>query len=795
MRVLLYRYGSICEPDVITGFRELGVEVVEETTEINNKKLTMQEQIKLVSNRLISASFDFVFSINFYPTLSEVCNIHHIPYLSWTVDSPVMELYTKSITNAYNRTFIFDYEDYSELEPLNPGHIFHLPLAASVALKDEANEKASEADKTRFSHDVAFVGSLYSEKNPYSRLKDAPAYLTGYLDGILESQLRVYGYNFMEKSLTDEIAKDFRNNFPGFYQLPGESFLTDKMTLARLYLGSEITTRERDIQMRLLSERFDLNVYTGSDTSMYPRLHNRGFAKTLTEMPVIFRNSKINLSTTSRSIRSGISLRIWDILGAGGFCLTNYQSELFNYFDDGVHLASYGSLDEMVSKCEYYLSHEDERREIAHTGYEYVKNNHTFTIRMAQMMKMAFPELFGDAGVGVSADEGKNPILIYLPGDMCYGVLERFAKLLGQAFEMRGEEVIYFDTTGDNFSKIGDYIGKKFKYIFGFQSYMFSLKTVSGDYVHDLIEGEKYNFYFDHPIKGREHLGDCCKSTTILTLDENYVNFIKEHYGLSAAFCPPAGELFAGFKKDEKGIIKNWEDRKYTLSFLGSYGSGFHGYLSELMAKPRSERILYNHLFKIIKHNPDLPSELAFEQAMKEVIGEYSESEFMDAFGKAATMLRMISHHYREKIIKTILAAGIELHVFGDSWSYSPFAGLSNLIIHPEVREDEAARVFAESKLSLNIMSWHKGGFTERMESALLNGSLLVTDRSDYTDEYLEDGNQLIVFSLNELDKLPGKIKAMIDDEETSKRVAENGLKWARENPTSWDDIADIFVD
>ena len=27
MKILIYRYGSICEPDIITGFRELGNEV------------------------------------------------------------------------------------------------------------------------------------------------------------------------------------------------------------------------------------------------------------------------------------------------------------------------------------------------------------------------------------------------------------------------------------------------------------------------------------------------------------------------------------------------------------------------------------------------------------------------------------------------------------------------------------------------------------------------------------------------------------------------------------------------
>lgn len=40
MNILIYRYGSICEPDVITGFQTLGNHVSEITTEIYNKNLS-----------------------------------------------------------------------------------------------------------------------------------------------------------------------------------------------------------------------------------------------------------------------------------------------------------------------------------------------------------------------------------------------------------------------------------------------------------------------------------------------------------------------------------------------------------------------------------------------------------------------------------------------------------------------------------------------------------------------------------------------------------------------------------
>jgi spore maturation protein CgeB len=206
----------------------------------------------------------------------------------------------------------------------------------------------------------------------------------------MEAQLKVYGYFFMEELLSDSIVSEFSAHFPGFYRLPGDNFLSDRTTMAQLYLGTNVTVMERDRAMKLLSDKYPVQIYTGSDTRAYPKLQNRGFAKTLTEMPIIFHESKINLNLTAKSIRSGLPLRIWDILGSGGFCITNYQPELPALLPDGEYLACYGSLEELDEKVDYYLSHEKERTEIAKNGYEYVKAHHTYPIRLSQMLQLAF---------------------------------------------------------------------------------------------------------------------------------------------------------------------------------------------------------------------------------------------------------------------------------------------------------------------------------------------------------------------------------------------------------------------
>ena len=384
MDILFYRYNSICEPDLIAVMARLGHDVSEITEEMTNKELGPKGQMELVSQALKKKRYQAVFSINFFPVVSEVCNIFRIPYVCWVVDCPVMELYSHSIRNPWNRVFLFDYALYEEFCQENPEGIFYLPLGADYRRLDALLETVTQEDREKYAADVSFIGSLYTEKCPYNRLK-GDSYLKGYLDGVIEAQLKVYGYNFLEECITDEVLEAFQKAVP-FYQFPERAVHNDRAAMAHLYLGNKVTEQERLRLLARVSEEFELDLYTASDFSPLPKAHYRGLAKTSTEMPKIFHLSKVNLNLTSKPIRTGLPLRCWDILGAGGFLLTNYQSELTEYFEVGKDLEAFSSQEELVEKIRYYLSHEEERREIARNGCQKARENYSLEIRVRQML-------------------------------------------------------------------------------------------------------------------------------------------------------------------------------------------------------------------------------------------------------------------------------------------------------------------------------------------------------------------------------------------------------------------------
>lgn len=389
MNVYIYRYGSICEPDIIDSLKRLNCSVYEEIVEVTNKNLTPSECVKIVSPQLLNNNYSFVFTINFFPWISDLCKIINIPYISLIVDSPLTELYYDSLANNINRVFMFDKEMYNEFVHINPSHIFHIPLAANVIRIQDTINNSSEEVKQKYKSDISFIGSTYQEKCLFNTI-NLPEREMGYANGLIEAQLKVYGYNFIADCIDDNFIQTFLKYNPQIYNT-STGFKPDyKNIIALQYISVKAAEQERIRTLKYMSDLFNVDIYTRSDTSHMPNANNKGFAKSHEEMPLIFNQSKINLNITAKSIRSGLSQRIFDVLASGGFLITNYQSEIPEIFEDGKDLVMYSDINQLRDLCSYYLEHEEERISIAQNGFNKVKELHNYDIRMFQIIEKSF---------------------------------------------------------------------------------------------------------------------------------------------------------------------------------------------------------------------------------------------------------------------------------------------------------------------------------------------------------------------------------------------------------------------
>ncbi|MBE5943478.1 MAG: spore maturation protein CgeB [Lachnospiraceae bacterium] len=387
MKIIFCRWKSICEDGITNAIKRMGHTLValdRPFTSVDYDKEYLQVLVKLVQD---NPDASCVLSVNFQPIVARACKVLKIPYLSWTVDCPSFQLYSQTVAYPTNRIFLLDRMQAEKFSPLNPENIFHLPLGCDLETWDSV--KVTAEDHKMYDCDISFVGSLYSEKCKYNVIeKDLDDYTKGYVDALINAQLNVYGYNFLEDSISDEWAERFKAQ-AGWIPL-AEDYIEDvKGIVADTFIGYKCTEQERIRTLDAISQHFNMDLWTLSDTSMLPRINNRGGADSVTMMPKIIKCSKINLNMTNRPIKTGLPLRIFDLMGAGGFVLSNYQSEIPEHFIPGEDIVLYDSIPDMLSKIDYYLSHEEERLAIAQSGYEKIKKFHTYDIKLQTMFQMA----------------------------------------------------------------------------------------------------------------------------------------------------------------------------------------------------------------------------------------------------------------------------------------------------------------------------------------------------------------------------------------------------------------------
>ena len=145
--------------------------------------------------------------------------------------------------------------------------------------------------------------------------------------------------------------------------------------------------------LNTLAQKFRVDLYTKSPTDFLQNVNAHTGVDYYTIMNKIFYLSKINLNVTLPSIETGVPQRILDIMGCGGFVLTNYQKELEDLFVIGKEIEVYHNLDELIEKCNYYLTHEKERLTIAMNGYKKVRDSFTYSHQLKKMISIVQEDL------------------------------------------------------------------------------------------------------------------------------------------------------------------------------------------------------------------------------------------------------------------------------------------------------------------------------------------------------------------------------------------------------------------
>ncbi len=397
-------------------------------------------------------------------------------------------------------------------------------------------------------------------------------------------------------------------------------------------------------------------------------------------------------------------------------------------------------------------------------------------------------------------DDDTLPILIYRGCETCFNILNLFADELAKALLNCRQRIEIFDVEKEGNQALTRLIDRRFKSIIGIQTHVFSiLMQDKKTCLHDLIIGPKFNMILDHPAWMKEHIDNGPKDYYLLIHDRNYLSFAARYYKnvKQSFYFPPGGISPADVVQTDpnpatEAALPVPRKKQFGLTFIGSYYN-YRQRLALIHSYDRFHRFLAARFLRFMCQNPDEPAEWAFQQALQYYHISLEDSGFLTLFYEMRQVCFCAMTYYREKIIRTLLDAGIQIHVYGDTWKNAPFASCQNLICHPSVTPQEGLEIMERSKLSLNIMSWHKDGLTERILNAMLCRSVVISDKSGILEESFINGRDLILFSLKQLDLLPTLIQSLLSDETRLKEISINGYKKARQNH-QWKNRAEEFL-
>ena len=342
---------------------------------------TNEEFREKLEEELANDSYNCVFSTDFYPVIAQVCHEQRLRYISWPYDAPMNVLPYKQMGYETNFIFHFDKIELEKYKKLGYDRFWHMPLGVNTDKYD-----AFKRD-SRFEGDISFMGKLYRSKlalieNGLSRD------LTAYLDKLIKVQKDTRDRWIVDELISQPILDEMNRQ----YKESGSDLCLVKEQVSYT-IAEYVTYLDRLELLEILGRRFDVHLYTydigdtEKDFLKSVKLHGPVYYNT--EMPSLFKTTKINLNSSLRSAQSAIPLRALDVLGCGGFLLSNAQPELQEFFEDKKEVVLFGSTGEAVELADYYLKHDDERKKIATAGYEKVKRDFRYDEKLRTIFKIS----------------------------------------------------------------------------------------------------------------------------------------------------------------------------------------------------------------------------------------------------------------------------------------------------------------------------------------------------------------------------------------------------------------------
>lgn len=313
-----------------------------------------------------------------------------------------------------------------------------------------------------------------------------------------------------------------------------------------------------------------------------------------------------------------------------------------------------------------------------------------------------------------------------------------------------------------------------------------AFKENNGKSIWENMQVKVFNLLVDHPLYYHKQLCKPKENMILFCLDRQHVKFVEQFYpGVEAYFLPTAGNILlkeGGECYDSEMYRKKripYEKRKMDVVFIGNYAS-----LPDLKKHfPMQSQEYIDFYYRIINDiidHPSMPLDEALIKHLQAEIKDISNEDLKTGMVSLLFVDLYVRNFYRAETIRALAENGVKVHLFGKNWEKIICSHRENLILNGG-QVDSAACVEAvrNSKIALNTMPWFKDGAHDRIFTAMLQGSVALTDDSIYLRERFKDGENICFYELAHLEKLKEQVEELLAHPKEAEEIAECGYETA----------------
>ncbi len=288
------------------------------------------------------------------------------------------------------------------------------------------------------------------------------------------------------------------------------------------------------------------------------------------------------------------------------------------------------------------------------------------------------------------------------------------------------------------------------------------------------------NIAVDHPFFYPHFLSEKRKNFYEISIDRYHMQYMKEYYpDIHGNYFLPLGGTSL-FPDNNYPPLSN---RSYDVVFTGNFTpkETFDCHIERLGEEYAT---FYRTMIDELIQNPELPDEMVMEKHLKKEFPDISKKELSESISNMIFIDTYIRFYFREKVVQTLVDAGIHVHCVGFGWEKLSCKHPKNLTYEGNTLSLDCLKRISDAKFSLNVMPWFKDGAHDRVFNAMANGSICITDHSKYLDEILTDCENAVFYDLKEIERLPEKINALLQNPEKMESIAQKGYRLTLENHT-----------